>query len=147
VRHDLPVFDLNGFIPYQLAVAATHLSKALAGQYRERVDISIAEWRVLVNVGYSGQSSVRDIERRVSLDKSKVSRAASRLEAAGYLTKAVDEQDRRLIKLDLTDRGAALLSEIVPIARAFQDRVATVLGTDFDTVQKALSALIEMPEP
>lgn len=145
--YDLPDFDLDGFVPYRLAVAATQLSKGLASQYRAKFGISIAEWRVLVNVGYSGQASVRDIEQRVSLDKSKVSRAASRLEAAGYLTKTVNETDRRLIKLDLTAEGATLLTEIVPIATAFQDRVADVLGAEFDAVQTALSLLMEMPDP
>jgi DNA-binding MarR family transcriptional regulator len=146
VRFDLPEFDLDGYVPYRLAVAADELSKDLAGQYRNRFGISIAEWRVLVNVGYSDRVSVRDIERRVSLEKSKVSRAASRLEAAGYLTKEVDEADRRLLKLELTKKGAELLSEIVPIAKAYQEKVSAVLGTDFATFQSSLAALMEIRE-
>lgn len=146
MRFDLPEFDLDGYVPYRLAVAANELSKDLAGQYRTRFGISIAEWRVLVNVGYSDRVSVRDIERRVSLEKSKVSRAASRLEAAGYLTKEVDEADRRLLKLELTEKGAALLSEIVPIAKAYQEKVSAVLGKDFATFQTSLAALMEIGE-
>lgn len=146
VGYDLPEFDLDGYVPYRLAVAATQLSKALARQYRTRFDISIAEWRVLVNVGYSDKVSVRDIERRVSLEKSKVSRAASRLEQAGYLTKTVDESDRRLLKLELTQKGAALLSEIVPIAKAFQEEFVAVLGSDFDVFQASLSTLMSVQE-
>jgi DNA-binding MarR family transcriptional regulator len=146
VRFDLPEFDLDGYVPYRLAVAADELSKDLAGQYRNQFGISIAEWRVLVNVGYSDRVSVRDIERRVSLEKSKVSRAASRLEAAGYLTKEVDEADRRLLKLELTKKGAELLSEIVPIAKAYQEKVSAVLGTDFATFQSSLAALMEIRE-
>lgn len=140
--HDLPRFDLDRFVPYQLAVAATQLSKGLADQYRARFGISIPEWRVLVNVGYSDKVSVRDIEQRVSLEKSKVSRAASRLEAAGYLTKTVDPEDRRLLKLELTGKGAALLSEIVPIAKAYQDNLRAVLGGDLDRLQITLDNLI-----
>ena len=93
MRYELPEFDLDAYVPYRLAVAATQLSKGLAEQYRQRFGISITEWRVLVNVGYSDKTSVRDIEHRVSLDKSKVSRAATRLEAAGYVIKSVDETD------------------------------------------------------
>ncbi|WP_417241620.1 MarR family winged helix-turn-helix transcriptional regulator [Celeribacter sp.] len=146
MKHDLPDFDLDGYVPYQLAVAASQLSKALAVQYRGRFGISMPEWRVLVNVGYSDKVSVRDIERRVSLEKSKVSRAASKLEAAGYITKTVDDDDRRLLKLELTAEGAALLTEIVPIARSFQAKVETALAAEFATFQSALTTLMELDD-
>ena len=142
----LPDFDLDGYLPYRLAVAAEKVSKALAAQYRDRYGISIAEWRVLVNVGYAKDQSIRDIESRVSMDKTKVSRAASRLEAAGYLTKTLDDGDRRLLKLTLTPKGAALLAEIVPLAQAYQEAVRAILGPQYDALQSALECLIEEPQ-
>ena len=142
----LPEFDLDGYLPYRLAVAAEKVSKALAGQYRDRYGISIAEWRVLVNVGYAKDQSIRDIESRVSMDKTKVSRAASRLEAAGYLTKTMDDGDRRLLKLTLTPKGATLLAEIVPLAQSFQAEVQARLGPQYDALQSALERLIEEPQ-
>ena len=66
----LPEFDLDRFLPFRLTVAAAQLSTDLARQYKTRYGISIAEWRVLLNLGYSGDVSVRDIEKRVSLEKS-----------------------------------------------------------------------------
>jgi len=143
MSQQLPDFDLDGYLPYRLAVLASDLSKGLADQYRERFGISVAEWRVLVNVGYSKDVSVRDIERRVSLEKSKVSRAATRLEAAGFLTKTVDESDRRLLKLALTEKGRALLTEIVPLAQAYQEEVKAMLGAQYDALQDALTALMK----
>ncbi|HKJ61267.1 MAG TPA: MarR family transcriptional regulator, partial [Hyphomicrobiales bacterium] len=68
------------------------------------------------------------------------------LEQAGYLTKTVDESDRRLLKLELTQKGAALLSEIVPIAKAFQEEFVAVLGSDFDVFQASLSTLMSVQE-
>lgn len=139
---ELPDFDLEGFVPYRLAVVADQLSKELAAQYKERFGISIAEWRVLVNVGYSPDTSVRDIERRVSLEKSKASRAATRLEQAGYLSKSMDPDDGRLIRLALTEEGALLLSEIVPLAKAYQAKVEALLGGEFAGLQAALERLM-----
>lgn len=143
MRYELPEFDLDGYLPYRLAVAASDLSKGLAREYRTRFDISISEWRVLVNVGYSDQVSVRDIERRVSMEKSKVSRAASRLEASGHLVKTVDENDRRLLKLELTEKGVALLAEIVPIAKTYQRKLQGLLGNDFASLQRALAIIMD----
>ena len=142
----LPEFDLDRFLPYRLTVAAARLSADLARQYKTRYGISIAEWRVLMNLGYCGDVSVRDIEKRVSLEKSKVSRAASRLEAKGYVTKAVDAADRRLLKLSLTEKGTDLLRELIPIAAAYQTDLEKALGPQTDVLQAALDALLEDPE-
>ena len=137
----LPDFDLDRYLPYRLTVIAARLSADLARQYKVKHGISIAEWRVLLNVGYSGDQSVRDIEKRVSLDKSKVSRAASRLEGDGYLTKRVDEADRRLVKLTLTDKGMGLLSDLIPLAVAYQARLDQILGPQAQALEAALDCL------
>ena len=141
----LPEFDLDRYLPYRLTVIAARLSADLARQYKTRYGISIAEWRVLLNLGYSGEVSVRDIERRVSLDKSKVSRAATRLEAEGYITKAVDEADRRLLRLALTDKGIVLLRELIPLASAYQDKLEAMLGPRADDLQETLDCLMKDP--
>lgn len=141
----LPDFDLDAYVPYRLAIVATRLSKGLAKLYRSKFDISIVEWRVLVNVGYSEKVSVRDIERRVSMEKSKVSRAASRLETLGYLTRNTDDIDKRLLKLELTQKGIELVSEIVPIAKAYQEKLMKILDKDFDAFQNSLGELMALP--
>ena len=140
---NLPDFDLDRYLPYRMTVIAAQLSARLSKQYKAQFGISIAEWRILLNLGYSGSGSVRDIEKRVSLEKSKVSRGVSRLEARGYLTKSVDDADRRLLKLALTENGADLLSKLIPIAQAYQDQLDAVLGEDAARLQSALDRLAE----
>ena len=136
-------FDLDRYLPYRMTVIAAQLSARLSKQYKAQFGISIAEWRILLNLGYSGSGSVRDIEKRVSLEKSKVSRGVSRLEARGYLTKSVDDADRRLLKLALTENGVDLLSKLIPIAQAYQDQLDAVLGEDAARLQSALDRLAE----
>lgn len=126
----LPDFDLTRFLPYRLAVVAEKLSEGLARRYRSEFGISVPEWRVLVHLAHSGNVSVRDIEARVAMEKSKVSRAASRLEASGYIVKEVNENDRRLLQLSLTAKGQALMARLLPIAIAYQEEViARLAGT------------------
>lgn len=139
-RPALPDFDLTRFTPYRLAVAAERTSEELARQYRARFGISIPEWRVLVHLAQpldgAATVSVRDIEARVAMEKSKVSRAASRLETAGYIAKTVDAGDRRLVRLALTDKGRALMAELLPLAMAYQAEIEARLGaalTEFET--------------
>lgn len=136
-------FDLTEFLPYQLAVAASRVSRAFAERYREEFGISIPEWRVLAHLAQSGAVSVREINARVDMDKSKVSRAAARLERAGLVSKAGHPEDRRLIALDLTDTGRALVARIVPQARTYQAELEAHLGEDAPALRRALARLLE----
>ncbi len=138
-----PDFDLAGFLPYQLAVAAARVSRAFAERYHRDFGITIPEWRVLAHLAQAGPVSVREIHARVDMDKSKVSRAAARLEAAGYITKRGHETDRRLVQLGLTDAGRALFARIVPVARAYQDELEAALGADAAAVRRGLAKLSE----
>ena len=138
----LPDFDLDRFTPYRLAVAAQRTSEELARQYPARFGISIPEWRVLVHLAQSGDVSVRDIEARVAMEKSKVSRAASRLEEAGYIVKSINSTDRRLVRLALTDRGRSLMADLLPIAMAYQRDIEARLGTMFRDFEAGLERLL-----
>jgi len=147
----LPAFDLAGFTPYRLAVAAERTSEALARQYRDRFGISIPEWRVLVHLTQPTDGaetvSVRDIEARVAMEKSKVSRAASRLEAAGYLVKTTEDGDRRLVHLALTDEGRVLMAQILPLAQAYQAEIEARLGAAFAGLEAGLETLLHEESP
>jgi len=139
---DLPDFDLSRFTPYRLAVAAERTSEELARQYRDRFGISIPEWRVLVHLAHSGDVSVRDIEARVAMEKSKVSRAASRLEKSGLIRKDVNSGDRRLVSLALTEKGRALMVELLPLAQAYQDQLEARLAAAFAGFEGGLDRLL-----
>lgn len=138
-------FDLLTFLPYQLAVAASRVSRDFAERYRREFGLSIPEWRVLAHLSQAGSVSVREIHARVDMDKSKVSRAAARLEAAGWIAKRPHQTDGRLVDLTLTEAGRDLVARILPEARAFQADLEARLGPDADTLRRVLAALSEAP--
>lgn len=142
---DAPNFDLEGFLPYQLAVLAQRVSRGFAARYSARFDISIPEWRVIAHLSQADAVSVREIHARVDMDKSKVSRAASRLEAAGHITKAPHPDDKRLVALSLTEKGRAMMAEIAPMARAYEAEVLAQLGPDAAAFRAALARLLDTP--
>lgn len=134
-------FALEGFLPYQLAVAAERVSREFARTHQKRFGISIPEWRVLVHLSGADAVSVREIHARVEMDKSKISRAASRLEAAGYVSKEVNNGDRRLVELSLTEAGRELVQKILPEALSYEARVMDELGERAEAFRAALSVL------
>lgn len=135
-------FDLHSFLPYRLNAASARVSRAFAERYREEFGISIAEWRVLAHLHQSGNVSVRDIEARAEMEKSKVSRAASRLETAGYISKTTNARDRRLVSLELTDAGHELMSRVLPVAKQFQDELLAQIGGSIDGLNAGLATLL-----
>ncbi|WP_102223403.1 MarR family winged helix-turn-helix transcriptional regulator [Acidimangrovimonas sediminis] len=138
-----PAFDLAHFTPYRMALAAQLLSETLAAQYRERYGISVADWRVLVHLAYAGKASVRDIQNRVVMDKSTISRTVSRLEERGVVSKRENPKDRRLLLLSLTEAGEAMMTDVLPMATSFQARIQAELGPQFAALEAALQSLID----
>lgn len=139
-------FHLDEFIPYRLTVAAQQVSRRFAALYEAEAGLTIPEWRVLAHLNHSGEVSVRDIHLRVSLDKSVVSRAATRLEQAGYLRKSDHISDRRLIVLELTPQGRVLMDRLGRIAQAFQKQLMAELGPDAAVLLAALDRLGPPPD-
>lgn len=121
------MLDLDRFLPYLLVVLASRTSRSLAAVYEARFGISIPEWRVLAHLAQNRDVSVREIHERVDMDKSKVSRAAARLEAAGLIEKRAGAADRRLVALGLTAAGEATFAAIVPLALAHERELLSVL--------------------
>ena len=135
-------FDLEEFLPYQLAVLAERTSRAFEREYRARFGISLAEWRVVAHLSQSPSVSVRDIQKKVAMEKSRVSRAATRLEAAGFVSRRPDPDDGRLVALELTDKGRDLIATMTPVAATFETSLMDSLGPDADVFRRALQALL-----
>ena len=107
-------------MPYLVNALARRFSTELATVYQARFGISIPEWRVIAHLAQNRKVSVREIYARVAMDKSKVSRAAARLEGAGIVEKRTGAADRRLVELQLTRKGRRLYGEIEPLALAYE---------------------------
>ena len=148
---DMPPLLLDGFLPYRAARLANALSRRLAERYEARFEISVAEWRVIVHLTQESEISIRDIYTRVDMDRARVTRAVQRLQARGLVSKLVNESDRRLIRLALSDSGRQMANEIAGIAARFEaELLAAVpatageaLLTHFDALETALA---DMPD-
>ncbi|RMD47307.1 MAG: MarR family transcriptional regulator, partial [Alphaproteobacteria bacterium] len=142
-------FRLDDFLPYLLSVAAGRVSREFAERYRSRYGLGVAEWRLVAHLGRTqGPVSVREVHARVDLDKSKVSRAAARLEREGLIVKRTSPTDRRLVELRLTERGRALHAAIAALAVGYQQELRARLGPELaECLEEALRRLAEPLPP
>ncbi|OIP84828.1 MAG: MarR family transcriptional regulator [Rhodobacterales bacterium CG2_30_65_12] len=134
-------FNLDDFLPYQVAELSRRMSAGFERHYRARFGISVAEWRVVAHLSQQAAVSVREIHERVGMDKPKVSRAASRLEENGYVTKQVNTADRRLVELSLTPKGQQMIEVLAPIAAAYQRELDAALGDEAAAFRAQLAKL------
>ena len=89
---------------------------------------------MLAHLSGHAKVSVRDVYDRVAMDKVKVSRAAAQLKASGYIVKDVHPTDHRLVELQLSERGRALVAKIAPLALAYENEVLSRLSETEQTV-------------
>lgn len=135
-------FHLSSFLPYRLAVLSERVSRRLSVEYQHTHGLGVPEWRVLVHLLRCGAVSVRDIHNCVNLEKPRVSRAVSRLEADGLVQKTPGKGDGRLVAITLTEAGQAALGDIVPAAKAVEARLTAAIDeTDLATFFKVMEAM------
>ena len=142
-----PPLFLDRFLPYRAARLATALSRRLAERYEARFEISVAEWRVIVHLTQESEISIRDIYTRVDMDRARVTRAVQRLQTRGLVSKLVNENDRRLIRLVLTASGHQMAHEVAGMAARFEAELLAAVPADagkallthFDALEAALA--------
>ncbi|MCR8724773.1 MarR family winged helix-turn-helix transcriptional regulator [Frigidibacter sp. ROC022] len=136
-------FVLSDQLLYQVNVLAGRLSRAFAARYKAEIGLTVPEWRVLAHLSQASSVSIREIVQKVEMEKSRVSRAVSRLEAAGYVSKAADERDKRLVALALTPSGREMFQRLVPMTQAFEAEITAQLGDRADAFRDGLRVLLD----
>jgi MarR family transcriptional regulator, organic hydroperoxide resistance regulator len=71
-----------------------------------------------------------EVARRLRLATPTVVKMATRMQAAGLLTRRPDESDARLVRLHLTERGRALRGPLEAERRALEERATANLTSD-----------------
>jgi len=116
-------FILANFLPYQLSILASRISRDFSKEYILRFGLNNAEWRIIAHLSQETETiSIREIYQKVDLEKSKVSRAVSKLAKRKLLSKKVNLSDKRLVDLKLTKAGREIIDEMTEIAMDFEAR-------------------------
>ena len=123
-------FDLADFLPYLLNQAAEATSRSFQATYKAAYGMTRTQWRVLANLGKFGSMTARDICAISHIDKTKVSRAVSALEADGLLARTPSPQDRRVEILALTDRGREIFADLGQTAIAYDRALRAQIGPE-----------------
>jgi DNA-binding MarR family transcriptional regulator len=136
-------FVLENFLPYQLSLLANRISKDFSKEYISRFNLNNAEWRIIAHLSQANEAiSIREIYSKVHLEKSKVSRAVSKLNSRKILTKTINVKDKRLVDLKLTVDGKKVVEKMTKVAKDFESEVLTKIENP-DYFRKILVSLIK----
>ena len=141
-NEDKDSVQLSQFVPYRMVHLASNISLAVSKIYKQEVNISIPEWRVLEQLAEQQKLYSKEISEITSMDKSKVSRAVKALESKNYLIRQTDKKDNRAAYLSLTVKGNSLYQKIAPKALQWERQLIGVLkASEFKDLMNILGKL------
>lgn len=104
-------------------------------------DLTLPQFRTLVVLRGAGPLSTTALADQVGVHQSTSTRVTARLQRLGLVSRVRDEQDRRLVVVQLTAAGAGLVDEVMQRRSQDLERVVHDLGVhDARAVVAALEA-------
>lgn len=104
-------------VGYLIKLVANSLNRML-DQEMAPLDLTAMQWRPIAMLYLGRADTPAELARLNGMDTGAMTRALDRLEAKGLLQRARSQQDRRVVKLELTELGEEKALNIPPnIAR------------------------------
>lgn len=122
--------SIETFFPYRLAIVAEAFSRQLVAVYGQEHGLTREEWRLLFLLEGAGTLDSLQLSQRTSLDKVQVSRAASRLQDKGLITREILGSDRRLRNYAITSAGRDLFGRAFAGVRARAEGILQAMSQD-----------------
>jgi DNA-binding MarR family transcriptional regulator len=113
--------NLQDYVPYLLNRVGTALVTRFSAEALARHDLSIAMWRVLLNVWDAGTHRQVDLSAETSIEVSTLSRLIGRLERRKLVARARAKASNREVTIALTPKGRALVNDLIPIAQRLEE--------------------------
>ena len=119
---------LENFLPYVMNRMAENISAQLSVIYRDHYKLTVAQWRVIANLGQHQILLAQDIVKFTDMEKTKISRAVNTLVDRGLVVGEQAEGDNRAKNLRLTAQGIDLYQAIVPDVQAWEKDLLSCLS-------------------
>ncbi|EIL97989.1 MarR family transcriptional regulator [Rhodanobacter thiooxydans] len=97
------------------------------------LNLSFTQFLILKRLARLGPMSASELARSVELDGGAMTRQLDHLEGKGYLRRCRHEQDRRALRIELTDAGNALWTQLVDC----NERVLTAAQRSLSEAEQA----------
>lgn len=113
--NDIPILGLLGIV--------SHRAKNTAkGMYRE-FDMNRSSAGVLFTLHQRKTMSQKELAEQLNITAPSITSLIQKMEKSGYITRRPDDQDQRVMRLSLTEKGESLIQSVKDVA----DRMEQIL--------------------
>ena len=103
--------------------------------------LTMSQVRLLYLISTSDEPSISQLAAQMRVTLPTLSGSADRLEGFGYVERLHDVEDRRVVRIRLTETGQQLLNEMAIVGRPFFRRIFDELGVEqLETLTTQLEA-------
>jgi DNA-binding MarR family transcriptional regulator len=118
-----------------LATVRAELVRAIEAEFADQsVDLSFTQYLILKKSQELGAVSATELARAVELDGGAMTRQLDHLERKGYLRRTPHAQDRRALRIELTEAGHTMWRDT---AHVCSDRVMTAAQRSLNVTERA----------
>jgi DNA-binding MarR family transcriptional regulator len=105
--------------------------------------VSAAQFVILLNVAQARASCAADLAREQSTDTGSMTRMIDRLVRKGLLRRARDPEDRRVVRLELTEPGRRLARRLPAVAvKVLNHHLRGFSGAEFEQLKSFLRRML-----
>jgi DNA-binding MarR family transcriptional regulator len=135
-------FVIEDSLGYLVNRVARSMANQLADELRP-AGVGIGQWAVLMFLWTRDGMSQAELSRVVAIEPPTMVRTIERMVRDGLVRRVPDPRDRRVIRINLTDRGRSLRDELVPKAVAVNARnLGRMTQKEGRTLRRLLNKLL-----
>lgn len=132
----------TGFTCFLMRSAMKKIDRYLASRLEE-YGVSVPQSFVLFALLEEDGSTLKEIGTKAQIDSSSMTVLVDKLENEGLLERRLDSQDRRAIRVFLTQKGRELAEKVLDLAMDFNHNLQKSLGDVEVSFQKGLGRIID----
>lgn len=121
--------QLDDFLPYHLVMSADLISRSLSRVYAKH-GLTIPEWRTLAQLKAHESLTPSEIGYLAHMEKARISRALVLMNKKGLIVRKLDESDKRVSHITLSEEGERLFAVVEPEVLSWNARFTEQLGED-----------------
>lgn len=124
----------------------TQLNIQLASKYEKHIDNQLTAKQVLVlELIRSGVNSTKALADNLNVSTSAISQLLNKLEANAYITRAIDQENRRKIKLQLAEKSEKYFDELILLEKEMNEKLYGMLPIkDLEHLARILEKLTKL---
>ncbi|WP_433775367.1 MarR family winged helix-turn-helix transcriptional regulator [Bacillus wiedmannii] len=124
------------------------LNMQLASKYEKHIDNQLTAKQVLVlELIRSGVTSTKDLADSLNVSTSAVSQLLNKLEVHEYIIRTIDKENRRKIKLQLTEKSEKYFEKMILLEKEMNENLYGLLPIeDLQHLARILEQLTKLAE-